>query len=671
MRVKLLATTMCVVLAGCGSGGGDDGGSPAPTTVTPYQLRFTPSTLTVDAQEGTSYLLSVQAQVDRPITEPVNVAVIDRAGVLRPSISVQPISQTAYQATLTTVPTLQAGTRSGNFEVRICRDDPLVCASPLPGSPWQLPFSFTITAPSTPSPTPTPPPAPTPTPTPPPTGATLQPASITLTDYLDELAAVVVTATPTSSANPLYPKFVDDSGLFQPNPPMERVGGAYKVTLYYSPTLAPGSYSGNVKMHLCMDLPCSSEYPNSPVPLPVNVTVLPAVNATPLATLPGASDWNTFQGNAGHTGYVPVTLDPARFNRRWKWKIPASDATSTAHLTPIVAANDMVYVVASSRFGAAAAYAISETDKTLTWKYELGALHAVHPPAVQDSKVFLASSGHGDTFMWSFNAMNGALLSKVAFTSQWSSYYAPTVIDDQVYNNGGYYGGLLRFQQTDGSISWFNSSLPQVDEWTPAVDAAYAYAFLAGSLYAIDRATGETAYSIKDPDWSFNSYSQYAAPMLGASGTVIGINYRLYTGSNRLIGFDTGSRTIRWSIPGRFMGEPAIAKGIIYAVNGTQLEARRESDGSLLWSWVPNETNADPFATGYPPANVIVTDNLVFVSTTTRVYAVDLSTHAQVWSFPRPGRLALSRNGVLYISPLTMASAYNPPENSLTAINLQ
>jgi outer membrane protein assembly factor BamB len=117
-------------------------------------------------------------------------------------------------------------------------------------------------------------------------------------------------------------------------------------------------------------------------------------------------------------------------------------------------------------------------------------------------------------------------------------------------------------------------------------------------------------------------------------------------------------------VAGRFSREPAFANGVLYVVNGSQLEARRESDGALQWSWSPAETTLTPF--DGLSSNVVVTDNLAFVSTASAVYAVDLVTHQAVWSYPKAGRLALSPRGVLYIvTPAGTTVA------SVIAINLQ
>jgi outer membrane protein assembly factor BamB len=57
----------------------------------------------------------------------------------------------------------------------------------------------------------------------------------------------------------------------------------------------------------------------------------------------------------------------------------------------------------------------------------------------------------------------------------------------------------------------------------------------------------------------------------------------------------------------------------------------------------------------------VVTKNLLFVSTNSATYAIDLRTHKPVWSYPFAGRLALTRSGILYIQN----------EEALVALNLK
>jgi hypothetical protein len=71
-------------------------------------------------------------------------------------------------------------------------------------------------------------------------------------------------------------------------------------------------------------------------------------------------------------------------------------------------------------------------------------------------------------------------------------------------------------------------------------------------------------------------------------------------------------------------------------------------------------TSSTPPATAQQWAgNVLLTKNLVFVSTDGATYAIDRSTHAQVWTYPFGGKLSMSSNGILYINGLSSILAVN------------
>jgi len=107
-----------------------------------------------------------------------------------------------------------------------------------------------------------------------------------------------------------------------------------------------------------------------------------------------------------------------------------------------------------------------------------------------------------------------------------------------------------------------------------------------------------------------------------------------------------------------------LARRSISGADHVVVAARSESDGSLLWSWAPQPLGSETRFIG----DVLVTNNLVFVSTNTTTYAISQSTHQPVWSIPVPGRLALSANGVLYVVAVDEAGNTN---GTVVAVNVK
>lgn len=51
--------------------------------------------------------------------------------------------------------------------------------------------------------------------------------------------------------------------------------------------------------------------------------------------------------------------------------------------------------------------------------------------------------------------------------------------------------------------------------------------------------------------------------------------------------------------------------------------------------------------------NVVVTDNVVFVSSPTRLYAIDIRRHRVAWSAPTPGTVSITANRMLFVAAPT------------------
>jgi outer membrane protein assembly factor BamB len=307
-------------------------------------------------------------------------------------------------------------------------------------------------------------------------------------------------------------------------------------------------------------------------------------------------------------------------------------------LNPVTAGDGKVFVTTNSYFGIQQARALDARTGGELWMRDFGNIHTVNPPAYANSTVYLQTGGHGDSFLWALDATTGSVRFQSAFGNQWSHYFAPTVVGATVYMAGGYYGGMYSFFATNGVQRSF-TSLNQYDQFTPAVSGGYVYAYSGlyqPKLTVVDTTTGQVAYEIADPGFVWDGWSMNTAPTLGGASNLLATN------GGRLISFNLQARTIGYQLSPGFRGQPTVANGVIYVANGTQIQARAEGDGSLLWSWAPPE--------GQPVGPIIATNNMLLVSTAANTYAVDLVSHAHVWSYPAGGHLTLSAQGILFIA---------------------
>jgi hypothetical protein len=439
--------------------------------------------------------------------------------------------------------------------------------------------------------------------------------------------------------------------------------GSYVLALDTAAGAPAGHYTGDITFKLCADQACAASQAVPTVTVPFDLTVLAAGSAWPgdrLTTLvPWADvpDWSTFQGNAAHTGSVPVEIKPEQILPRWKSAAitQATGGYSYTYPTTLTAAGGLFYAAGDNVLKAR-----REHDGSVAWTYDVSGLKypSVNPPAVANGVVYMAAGQQDSTYLFAFDAASGAVRFKTPMSSQWEHYLAPVALADAVYTNAGTYGGLYAF--TSAGDKLFTGTTTQQSMWSPAVDAKSVYVY-DGSLRLFDPKNGQVQASIKDPNYQNFIYEIDGAPVLGADGSVFVANYsKAYlnggTMGNQLLKFNTAKGYLDWFIAGNYPATPAYAAGVVYAPNTSpyRIEARAEADGALQWSWTPPQA-AD---TGWA-SEPIVTRNLLFISTNKATYAIDLRTRKPVWSYPAAGRLALTRSGVLYIQNADALVAFN------------
>ncbi|MEQ1484226.1 PQQ-binding-like beta-propeller repeat protein [Methyloglobulus sp.] len=342
-----------------------------------------------------------------------------------------------------------------------------------------------------------------------------------------------------------------------------------------------------------------------------------------------ASDqWAMHQANSAHTGYIPATINVSDITFRWKKKL------SSAPLSPLTAANGLIFVADPGYFGIQHLYALRKNG-TLAWGKAYANIFSVNPPSYADGIVYVQTGNSSPgTFLRAFSAVNGNVVFQSPHAAQWEHYLSPTIYNGTVYINGGSYGGMYSFAGITGHQNWFYSGLPQVDGWTPAVDDKWAYSSIEGILYVVDRLTGKPVFKIDSGNGA------NPVPMLGGANDVFVLDGGMITK------FNTITRKIAWqkiyNFGEDFTGQPALANGVIYAgTNLGRLVAISQTTGNILWSWknVANDSVQN---------NIVITKSHAFLGTANKVFCIDLKTHQSVWSYAASGYLALAESG-LYV----------------------
>ncbi|GFE84355.1 hypothetical protein GCM10011487_63550 [Steroidobacter agaridevorans] len=473
--------------------------------------------------------------------------------------------------------------------------------------------------------------------------------------------AATWSATNLPSASSVYFQIADASSRFQIHAPQLATAGS-DFTIETAPDVGPGTYEGTLTVRACKDSACAQTYAGTSG----SITYALRVSAV--------ADWETHQRDAGHTGYVPIWLNASKFAEAWRWQRPA-DGEPIGGINAVVTSDKTVYLSKDVYFGEGALIALNEEDGLETWRVSFGSVPALGPPAVKGGNVYVATTGHQDTFLWRFNADTGAFLGKSAFAGQWPHTLNPTVFEDRVYVGAGYYGGITySFSTLDGAAVWEYASGGAWDLFTPAVNEQYVYHYNGASLHVVDKVTGVAAHTIADPFGGSSGYAYHGSPMLGSRNNVLAYAGGAFSGrasssaehydQRVLSSFDVSANMrYEWSTSYAYLTAPAIADETIYVARNSpmSLDAIDETTGQIVWSWKPEGQGDSSFH-----RNIVVTRNLLFVSTDVAVYALDLETREVRWRYPQPGMLAISADRTLYIATGATAS-----DGGLVAVKLQ
>jgi len=406
--------------------------------------------------------------------------------------------------------------------------------------------------------------------------------------------------------------------------------------------------------------------------------VFTTVCAFAMTTSPALAQWSQFQGDAGHTGYAAGSINAPSLIPLWS--IGAPDYSVNPTDTGVAIVDGKVYATMWEGYsfrGPSLLSAFNGQDGSLLWQQAVpvnsGA--GVSAPTVAGDRVYVHHWGHSGNNSSSFpddypalvgfDANMGNQLFWTTHSGQWDSGSRPTVLGDQVFAAGGYNGGLDAYS-LNGVPLWFHEVNQQYG-WIPAADNDNVYVYMGeasaspgpstGSLFVIDRVTGQRRSTILHPTSDGSFYGQLQSVMLGGRGDALALTYNDHPARNdsrTLVSFDISGESILWERNGDFSGNPAVANGIIAIPDEDVLRFLDQNTGNDLWTW----------SGGSVFGNVVLTDDYAFVNASNAVHAINLQTQQSVWSIDGlTGDLALD-NGLLIVSNPEGVYAYAEASSS-------
>lgn len=420
-------------------------------------------------------------------------------------------------------------------------------------------------------------------------------------------------------------------------------GKTFSVNFETVPFPAGGLSSSQVTFRLCKTAACTTVYPGSTKTFSVNLDVQ-------------VKDWAGFQRNVAHTGYVPVRYDVSKFKRAWAW----TDTDTTSWIRPPAATRGRILTTVGRDGGmaytqTAKLYAFGPSG-AIDWSYDLGDQFEISGPSISNGMIHVTSGGSaGDNPQWVFDLAQGTFVNQMKFASQWNAYNQPAADGNQVFVAAGYVGEMIyAYDALRGTKLWEKQRAGGVwaDGKAVAVDANYIYYPAGVALDVIDRRNGVTIKSIADPEITATGVSDFAsAPVLGDNGTVyLFAGHKSFLSSAKIIAVSTTENRILWRSTAEYATAFALAGNTIYAVRNDArvLVALDAKTGAQKWA-APLPVDEGLYGESIFHGNVVVSENLAFVSDHDTTWAVDLKDpdHPIVWEASTGGRLIVTPDNQL------------------------
>ena len=323
--------------------------------------------------------------------------------------------------------------------------------------------------------------------------------------------------------------------------------------------------------------------------------------STPTATPTPPSTKGTavaYQIDATHSGGQFDSVTPP-LTQRWYRQLGGQISY------PLIANGRIFVTVTNPSTNGSTLYALDEANGTSIWgPIDLGGSRPWSNAAYDAGRVFAVNF---DGLLRAFDAASGALLWSTQLPGQSAFWSPPTASGGVVYTTGAGTGTTLyAVSEQDGAVNWSALLFSGNNNSSPAVTSTGVFVSI-GDLYDFSPQDGSLIWT-----------------QSGAAATPVVYGGRLYVG-------DTLTPKLMYDAPtGALLGTfpagppPAFSGSTGFFLTGSILKARDAYSGAVRWSFTGDGTLSS--------APIVVNGYVYIGSSSGKVYALDASTGASVWT---------------------------------------
>jgi Tol biopolymer transport system component len=345
-------------------------------------------------------------------------------------------------------------------------------------------------------------------------------------------------------------------------------------------------------------------------------------------TPPPTADWFTLSYDAAHTAYNIIDPGASRYELLWSKTLPF---TGGSPLENIAVSNSIVVATSQVPNQTSAVVGLDLETGAEKWRQLLDG-DSVSPPTIAQGVVYVTQNTHDQyqhsiyvSFLHAFDLFTGVKLwSTVLGTFYGSSlnFYQPVFAEDKVFLAGQ---NINAFDAFTGQLRWGGDWL--TPPMTPAYYQNSVYVANSYYFYRYPANSGDFTWTVDITE----------SPLT----TLVTGDRAILSSQTKLIGINLDSHAIAWSHNGNYgRNLTAVADNVLYSLNGTLLEARNPTNGTLLWQYdIP----------GMPINSPVVAGNYVYVASEGGTFVINRTTHQLETSISQGGWLAVA-NGHLFIA---------------------